>query len=36
LKYDGMPFSVEEVERSLKKFMEISDTDIPSVMGVSK
>lgn len=36
LKYDGMPFSVEEVERSLKKFMGISDTDITPVMGVSK
>ena len=36
LKYDGMPFSVEEVEESLKKFMGISDKDIKTVMGVSE
>lgn len=36
LKYNGMPFSVEEVEENLKKFIGLKDTDVSNVLEVSK
>jgi 2-oxoglutarate/2-oxoacid ferredoxin oxidoreductase subunit alpha len=36
LKYDGMPFSVEEVEENLKKFMGMEDSDTSGKLEVSK
>lgn len=36
LKYDGMPFSVEEVEESLKRFIGMKDGGNSDVLGVPK